>query len=384
MNIKIPIRILNNLNQIHKIKIQISNKSTEEDNFELEEMELPIRHAMNLPYVQLVNRDLEKIKTIQWLIEYKNNKKELIKFKSIKANQAYCDFKKNENWQKVKKDFSTKNEKLKILKSFNSFKQEKKTFKIGKKNLIYYSVYFETGYVDLLLKSVESIITKSKLNFDFLFITDQQTKNLIEKLEFSKKIKINYLITKTPEDGWEASENKIKIYDFLKIKNYDKILFLDCDVICFSDISDIFNIDIQENLLYTAGNDNLSFKDHRSIYHGFDFLDENYISEMKKNNQMPFNSGQFLFKNSPEMKIHFKNVKEMLKKWKGEYFFEQCFMNYYFCKNKLTNNIDFNKKVLIFNYEQFKNAKKTCLVHFIGPVLNAKAKINLINNFFWD
>jgi len=53
---------------------------------------------------------------------------------------------------------------------------------------------------------------------------------------------------------------------------------------------------------------------------------------MKKQNQKPFNAGQFLFQNTQSMKAHFQNIKWMIENWSGDYFFEQCFMNYYFCK----------------------------------------------------
>jgi hypothetical protein len=97
---------------------------------------------------------------------------------------------------------------------------------------------------------------------------------------------------------------------------------------------------------------------------------------------MPFNSGQFLFENSIEMKMHFQNIKNLLKNWSGEYFFEQCFMNYYFCKNNLTNSFDLNEKVLVSDIlGDLTKKQNKCLIHLIKPVLDAKAKINLINNF---
>jgi lipopolysaccharide biosynthesis glycosyltransferase len=282
----------------------------------------------------------------------------------------------------VKGNLSTIEEKINILKLLDKPNRKSNLHKIKNKNLIYYSVYFDTGYVDLLYRSIESILNNSIVNFEFLIITDEATRQLITKLNFSKDIVINFLITKTPEDGWEASENKIKIFNYSKINNYNKILFLDCDIICVSDISKIFNINVQENILYTARNENLTFKDHCTIHHGFDFLKEDHAQEMKKNNQMPFNSGQFLFKNCAKMKMHFKKIKIILEKWKGEYFFEQCFMNYYFCKNNLTNNVDFNERVLVSEASGDLTKKENkCLIHFIKPILDARTKLNYINNF---
>lgn len=386
MKINLPKKILKNIKQINKIKIQISEKQINDTDFKIEEMELPLCHVNKIPFIHLINRDLEKIKTLQWFVEYKNNTKELIRFNSIKENEQELFNPKPENWMKVKKYLCPKEEKINILNSFNptTTKKTNKSYEIKNKNLIYYSVYFDTGYVDLLHKSIESILSKSNLNFEFLIITDRPTKQIIDKLSFSKEIKINFLITKTPEDGWQASENKTKIFQYSKINDYEKILFLDCDIICVSDISKIFDIVIQNNILYTAGNENLTFEDHLTIHHGFDFLNSEYCEEMKKNNQMPFNSGQFLFKNSIEMKIHFQNIKNLLKNWIGEYFFEQCFMNYYFCKNNLTNNVDLNEKVLISDaFGDLTKKQNKCLIHLIKPVLDAQAKLNYINNLLF-
>jgi hypothetical protein len=380
--IYIPKKIIKNLNKIKKVKLQLSYTAIQEKEHMLEEMELPLRHIFKFPFVHLINKKINKIKTLQWFIEYNNSLKELIRFASVNENQNDYFFPSPEKWMKVKNNLSTKEEKIKILNSFSKINKVNKFVKIGNKNLIYYTVYFDTGYVDLMQKSIESILHNSKINFEFLIITDHQTKKIIDNLSFSKDAKIDFLITKTPEDGWEASENKTKIFQYSKINNYKKILFLDCDIICVSDVSKIFDINIKNNTLYTARNENLTFQDHLTIYHGFDFFNLSDIEEIKKNNQMPFNSGQFLFENSIEMKMHFQNIKNLLKNWSGEYFFEQCFMNYYFCKNNLTNSFDLNEKVLVSDIlGDLTKKQNKCLIHLIKPVLDAKAKINLINNF---
>ena len=382
--IYIPKKIIKNLNKIKKIKVQVSDQSIKDNNFIFEEMELSARHILKFPFIHLINKDIRKIKTFQWLIEYNNNLKELIRFNSVEENQTDYFSPIPERWMKVKKNLSTKEEKINILNSVKNLNKINKNLKVGNKNLIYYAVYFDTGYADLMRESIESILNKSKLDFEFLIITDNQTKKIIDTFSFSKDVKINFLITKTPEDGWQASENKTKIFQYSKINDYEKILFLDCDIICVSDISKIFDIVIKNNTLYTARNENLTFEDHLTIHHGFDFFNFSDIEEMKKNNQMPFNSGQFLFKNSIEMEMHFQNIKYLIKNWKGEYFFEQCFMNYYFCKNNLTNSFDLNQKVLVSDiFGDLTKKQNKCLVHLIKPVLDAKTKLHYINNILF-
>jgi lipopolysaccharide biosynthesis glycosyltransferase len=254
----------------------------------------------------------------------------------------------------------------------------------GSKNLVYYSVYFDTGYLELLNSSITSILNHSTAQFDLLLITDAKTKSLIENLPFTEKIKPLYHITPTPLDGVEASINKLNVFDYAHINTYDKILFLDCDIIAIGDINNVFSSVIRQNTLYTAYNLNLTFNHFKSIHHGFDSLDEAFIKEMKENNQMPFNAGQFLFRNSNRMKEHFDNTRWMVDNWSGEYFFEQSFMNYYFSKAHVTNATVLQKYVsLTSTATKIKSllGENIILVHFIIPPLNAPVKLQFINEF---
>ena len=149
----------------------------------------------------------------------------------------------------------------------------------GTKNLIYYCVYFDTGYVDLFYLSVETIIKHSDVNFDILIITDKETQQLIKKLKFSKKINFNFLLTPTPKDGVAASFNKLKIFSYKNIDLYKKILFLDCDVLAIKNIKSIFEKKLNANTLYTAQNPNIDFKYFQSVHHGFDCLPGSFIEE---------------------------------------------------------------------------------------------------------
>ena len=83
--------------------------------------------------------------------------------------------------------------------------------------------------------------------------------------------------------------------------------------------------------------------------------------------------------------IHFDNLNWLINNWNGEYFFEQCFMNYYFCKAKITECTLLQNLASIINTidsnMQFDLNKNTCLVHFIAPPLDAKTKLDFIKNF---
>ena len=250
------------------------------------------------------------------------------------------------------------------------------------KNLVYFSVYFDGGYVELMNNSLMSIIKHATIDFDVLVITDEATKLLISKQPFAKYIQPKYHITSTPVDGVEASKNKTLIYDYIGVDAYDKILFLDCDVVAVGDIAEVFDVCVDYNKLYTARGNNIAFHHHRSFHHGFDVVKQDFIDEMMDARQYPFNAGQFMFRNSIITREHFNNLNWFMQAWPGEYFFEQAFMCYYFCKAKMTNDALNNKLTLISTV--VKNAYELqgkILLHFTAPPLDAVTKINFINNF---
>lgn len=253
---------------------------------------------------------------------------------------------------------------------------------IAAKNLIYYSVYFDGGYVELMNNSLMSIIKHSSVDFDVLIITDSPTQKLIKKQPFTKFIQPKYLITSTPEDGVAASKNKTLIYDFEDVDQYDKILFLDCDIVAVGDVACVFDVCTHHDQLYTARGSNMSFAHHRTIHHGFDVVRQSFINEMMDARQYPFNAGQFMFRNSPSMRKHFSNLNWFMSVWPGDYFFEQAFMCYYFCKAKMTNDALNSKLALISTVvNNAYNLQGKILLHFTAPPLDAITKINYINNF---
>lgn len=260
----------------------------------------------------------------------------------------------------------------------------KKDISIGVKNLIYYSIFFDTGYVELLDLSLQSIIETSKIDFDLLIITDETTKDKIEKLQSIKRFNYDFHIVSTPEGGVEASKTKCFIFDYSKINDYSKILFLDADIVFVSDINSIFNSQIETNKIYGTRPYDLKTRCFKDIFHGFEVVPEETIQEFIKNEQNGFNAGQFLIKNSTLMQEHFKNVRWFMENWPGKYFFEQCFINYYFAKNASIDQLLF-KYVYICNitvekYQNFNLEKDICAIHFTAPPLEAKEKIKYIKN----
>lgn len=259
--------------------------------------------------------------------------------------------------------------------------------KKGKQNLLYYSIGGNKEYYKLLKQSIESIFsTVSIVNFDILFICPESWVSDIEAIKPPNVI-FKYHFIQDTTDGVEISKNKTKIFEFSDINKYNKILFLDADILAARDIYHIFAADYEHEKIYVKHNKfKVSFSSHSGSYHGLRHLTTEQLDQMKANNQMPFNAGQFLFINSNKMKKHFDNLNWLMNMWPGPYFFEQSFMNHYFCLYNLTDNLKLGNKVkLISTVEPDLYTpdldKDDILVHFIAPALNATAKVNFIKEY---
>lgn len=390
IKIGIPESIKNSLNNIESVTLEtiiVTNGVSSEG------ISLPVssERIAAVDFADLSIEEYDKCAKIQFSITYKNNTRDVIKFndktqsiyrsKILAAAQLCVRHKTSELFEdSTEGRFECLDAIDEKIKEACRFSKETK----GSKNLIYYTIFFNKGYVELLDKSVSSILDKGVPNFDLLLITDEDTKRVIELMPFTKRISPKYLILDTPVDGVEASQNKVRVFEYEGIDEYDKILFLDCDVVCLQDIKTIFNCDLEHDTLYTARNSNLGVGHLKSFHHGFEFLDNSYIREMTIARQMPFNAGQFLFRNSDRMRIHFDNVCWFMTNWAGEYFFEQAFMCYYFCKAYMADDTVLQKYMSIISTSttsEYNITEDTCLVHFIAPPLDAKTKIKFIDFF---
>jgi lipopolysaccharide biosynthesis glycosyltransferase len=385
MRLAIPSQIKTNLHDISRVILVVVNPVmpiTAELNF---------THILNFDWVELHDRVFESASCIKFAVQYTNEAVENIVF-SNKWEAIHTSQYPNGSHLCVRNQTSKLFEnslegRLACLDEVDSrilevYRQDDEDY--GLKNLIYYTVFFDNGYVELLNKSIMSVLENSSASFDILLITDRATKKKIEKQPFTKYIKPKYLLVAAPADGIKASQNKLRVFDYDRIKRYGKILFLDCDVICLKDVDKIFKQDIHTDRLYTARNLDLTMRHHSTFPHGFDFLGEEHIAAMSELGQMPFNAGQFLFRASRKMRQHFNNVNWFMSNWSGEYFFEQSFMNYYFCKAGLTDDTVLQKYVSVIcttDEVEGQTTENTCLVHFIAPPLNAKAKLEYISEF---
>ena len=258
---------------------------------------------------------------------------------------------------------------------------------LGNKNLIYFTVAKSTGYLNLLELSLKTLHRQNPIkNFDVLIITTSDFKLLIEQKEIAKKFNLLFHVVDEPQDGVRASMLKLNVFDFPELHNYRNILFLDCDIVCIKPIKNLFVNKLKTNNLLTVSNPSVPITSHNSIYHGLDVEDPERIQRIIDNKQMPFNAGQFMFKNSERMKQHFENVKWFASVWPGKFFFEQCFMNRYFCGFNLTDNTKLKDAFIITssslgNTQHKVHNEESVFIHFTSPPLDADAKLTFITDY---
>jgi hypothetical protein len=389
MRIIIPKEIRDNLEQLESVIIEMDDASTPG---RIIPYSLPFLHISRCEYANIIDHQWNSCTYVKYIVSYKDGRQEIFDFESKdsakylstldKATQACIRTNKN---SKFKDNAEGRKECLEAIDSLLSAEKKTNYFSASTKTLVYYTVYFNKGYVELFDLSVRSLLKNSSKPFDILVITDIDTKQYIEKTEAAKLTNFKFFITDTPADGVEASKMKIDIFRYPDILNYGKVLFLDCDIVAQRSIDEIIGLEIHGGKLYTARNKNLWYPHFKTVHHGFRCLTDEFIEEMKLGEQIPFNAGQFMFEPSPGMLKHFENVRWFMDNWPSEYFFEQCFMCYYFCRGYLTEPWVLRKYIGI-NSTTHKDIVdddipgKT-LVHFIAPPLDAETKLKYIEDY---
>jgi len=207
------------------------------------------------------------------------------------------------------------------------------------RNLIYYTIFLNEEYVDLIELSLQSIFdTTPNINFDILFITDEEHKEKILQKPITNNFNCHFHILPTPLSGPRASIHKLNVFDYTGIDQYEKILFLDCDTVAIRDINNLFDLVTSSEKLYTGTCKNMLAQALSTPTHGLMFFTERDAETIAKNygRYKPFNAGQFVFFNTERMKGHFNNVRWLIDNWPGDLFFEQGAMNYYFVINGIS------------------------------------------------
>lgn len=289
---------------------------------------------------------------------------------------------------------------LNILKNKFNCAVSKSSAAIGSKNLVYFSV-FGVEFSLLLELLLKSLVKFAKpFNFDILIITDEISRKAILAIDELKEFNYDFHIVETPEDPVVASMYKLNIFDYRRINEYKNVLFLDADIICFKNINFLFNktddtLDVVDNLYEKYKNEgtiNQQIISAATLTHSICYFLQEDKEYIEKEDPKVFNAGQFLFKNSEQMKMHFENVIWLSKIWPSAYFYEQSFMNQYFVLNKicsfdvLASATKLSIKLVfmnenIENWESIDHNENHAIMHFAGSSTNAKQKYMFIKRY---
>jgi lipopolysaccharide biosynthesis glycosyltransferase len=266
---------------------------------------------------------------------------------------------------------------------------------MGKKNLVYFTLNYNIEYIDLFLYCLKSIVNKDEPDaFDLLVICPPVFEKIINELIYDRNIDLkgfNLLFHNVDEakDGVEASMNKLKIYQFKNIIEYGKILFLDVDIMAKEPISELFKLELDPNIFYSAihsASDHL----HNTKFHKLVDYDLVKMNEFRDKRIYAFNAGQFMFINSMKMMHHMYNVDWLTRSWPGEYFFEQSFLNHYFnwyCISDV-HLLELHVKFVAVHLWDRGNLSRPgfsySIIHFAGHACDAGKKIEYIKEFHPD
>lgn len=390
MRITVPKKIKEDLELIESVYVEMDD--TTQPGSDTVKVGVSKLHFAQMEFVNIFDHQWENCSFLQYRLKYLDGSEKVLDFdnkecaKYVSALEEATRACLRTNTHSIYEDsVAGRKDCLKAVEVLMSDVRQKENTSTSDKTLIYYTVYFNKGYVELFDLSVRSLLKNSSKSFDILVITDTETKGRITKTEAAKLKDLKYFVTNSPVDGVNASKKKVDIFEYPEIANYSKVIFLDCDIVAQRSIDPLLELEIKKEVLYTARNKNLGYHHFKTVHHGFRCVSDEFIEEMKMGEQMPFNAGQFMFKVSSAMLAHFKNVRWFMDNWPSEYFFEQCFMCYYFCRGYLTEPFTLRKYIGI-NSTTHKDVVDDdifgkALVHFIAPPLDAATKLKYIEEY---
>lgn len=227
-----------------------------------------------------------------------------------------------------------------------------------------YLVYLTVGYnpefsklVDLCVNSILATNDTSKI--DICIMCDNHYVQYISHLP----VKIH--ITDTNTTPVIASMRKLEVFNISGIEKYKKVLFLDGDILIKKSLIPIFEAATDITKLYVY--EEIDYENpHTSIYFSHLAYTPEQIEFLNHHNIKGFNCGQFLFTPTPIIKQIFSSIISHMNNFKGQFHYEQSFMNVFFnINNTLTDRTMLQEHVQI--YPEYKKDYPTkTIIHFTG------------------
>jgi Glycosyl transferase family 8 len=210
---------------------------------------------------------------------------------------------------------------------------------IRMKNLVYTLVTYNTDmYVRVLRVFLESLICYSPghlHDYHMLIITDRRTRSMIERLPEAMMVSLLYLLVDEDQDLFHGLIHKFDIIQYVDYMKYDKIMYIDCDIVVQGELLHIFDaVKAERNVLYAPAEGTLDGK-----FWSLGAYEARDYERLKKRGTKSFNSGTFLFIPTEEMKVHFRNARDLALSYRGKKYFDQSFFNYYFNMRHLSSTM---------------------------------------------
>jgi len=226
-----------------------------------------------------------------------------------------------------------------------------------------YLVYLTVGHdpffaklVELCVNSILATTDNSKIDICIMCSSDYQ--------QYVSHLPVKIHLTGWTESAMLSSMRKLEVFNVQNIFDYERVLFLDGDIIVQKSLIPLFEAVTDSSKLYIF---NEYYKgQHNHIYFSLLQYTSEELQYLDDNNIIGFNCGQFIFTPTLEMKDHFTNIIHKILNHKGEYFYEQSFMNVYFnMRHTMLDNKLLNDYVRLFPDDGVAYDDKT-IIHFAG------------------
>ena len=248
-----------------------------------------------------------------------------------------------------------------------------KEVSMGTRNLVYFCAFHNKGYLDLLRILLSGVKLFSTIdNIDFLVLTDEEFLPTVSDISVSLDIPIKTQIFNFKTQH-EAGCARLFIFNYKDIDNYNKILYLDTDISVQNDISQVFNVPIEDNV-YAVQEYDINGEGHGAWF--FDF-------KTMSPSTPAINSGILLFQNTQKIRKIFFNINKHIANLKvtGSLLpncMDQSFIVYHLFTNKAVDNQLMKKYAYLseHNPPPFPSAPTDLtFVHFVWPIGNTYHKM---------
>jgi len=245
------------------------------------------------------------------------------------------------------------------------------------KSLVYFCVFHQQGYADLLEYLLKSLKLFSNYDsIDLLVFTSENLVNYIKNIADNLHLKINIKTFKFTTMH-EAGCARLHIFKYDYIDEYSNILYLDTDIIIQGDLMKLFDC-LKEDKLYAKKEYDIHGSGHGGLFFDFNYWDPK---------QSSLNSGVLLFKNSINMRNLFNTINNHIATIKTKdtllpECMDQSFIAYHFIKNNMCNLKDISDYVYLAEKTLPSESSNVIITHFTWPIGNYGHKLERMKNYF--